>query len=156
MASVRRPWPHARVKHADRRLRPSASPLAVRPGTKVNFVYEDNYNTATRSWIEVNKQGLNLRADGNYCFRMFQIVVWIGHGTVSSRLFCQTGAPEAGKQIKQKSLRTEMPKKWIPHCKDKQVWYKLFLDLFERVVEDNPTIQQITELSGTRITLGIS
>jgi hypothetical protein len=49
-----------------------------------------------------------------------------------------------------------MPKKWIPHCKDKQVWYKLFLDLFERVVEDNPTIQQITELSGTRITLGIS
>lgn len=32
---------------------------------------------------------------------MFQIVVWIGHGTVSSRLFCQTGAPEAGKQIKQ-------------------------------------------------------
>jgi len=71
------------------------------------------------------RQGKN----GQASFRMFQIVVWIGHGTVSSRLFCQTGAPEAGKQIKQKSLRTEMPKKWIPHCKDKQVWYKLFLDI---------------------------
>ena len=44
------------------RLRPSASLPAARPETKVNFVFENSDNTATRSSVEVNNQGLKLRA----------------------------------------------------------------------------------------------
>ena len=52
----------ADVRPADRRPHPSANPQAARQGMREKPDYDVNFNIGMRSWIEVNKQGLNLRA----------------------------------------------------------------------------------------------
>ena len=59
------------------RLRPSASLPAARTETKVNFVFENSDNTATRSSVEVNKRGLKLRAMCVHTYTHIYIYVYV-------------------------------------------------------------------------------
>eukprot|EP00435_Cladocopium_sp_Y103_P005328 s3265_g1.t1 len=52
-----------KVEMVGRLSLPGASPRAARLAMRVNFVYDGNYNTLLKSWIEVNKLGLNWREE---------------------------------------------------------------------------------------------
>ena len=65
----------AKMGPAVPRFHLSGNLRAVRRGMRENFDLNVNYNNiAMRSWIEVNKQGLNWRAGWN-CFKMLSVIV---------------------------------------------------------------------------------
>ena len=59
VAMVRRTRPRVRMRRVALPPHPNASRLVVSQGTKARRDYDVNYNTATTSWKEVSKQGLN-------------------------------------------------------------------------------------------------
>ena len=63
VAMVRRTRPRVRMRRVGLPPHPSASLLVVLRGTRAKHDYDVNYNTATISWNEVNKQGLNLKTN---------------------------------------------------------------------------------------------
>jgi hypothetical protein len=63
VAMVRRTRPRVRMRRVGLPPHPSASRLVVLRGMRAKHDYDVNYNTAMKSWNEVNKQGLNLKID---------------------------------------------------------------------------------------------